>query len=98
MGWKIMCGRVGRADICRLINFDKSINSPKIKNMKNEIPTMWSIWSTNRQHEFLMEYDDEPCGYKCELCKDSGRITLDDGHYQYLGDGTAICPECGGHR
>lgn len=44
-----------------------------------------------------MENDDEegePTGYECERCRDTGRIDLNDGHYQYLGDGTAHCPNC----
>lgn len=40
--------------------------------------------------------DDDDTSYNCELCRDSGRIELTDGHYQYIGDGTASCPRCYG--
>lgn len=40
--------------------------------------------------------DDDGPHYRCTLCHDTGRVDLDDGHYQYLGDGTGMCPRCCG--
>lgn len=40
--------------------------------------------------------EDDGQNYGCELCHDTGRVDAEDGHYQYLGDGTISCPRCCG--